>query len=223
MNAAIDGQRVAEGARLRAEAWGLLAAALEYPDEELIALARDGALMRRARELIGTLDPTLDATLAWSALAEVPPADGLAIEYSRLFDAIGPGGPACPLHSGVLLGEDGRMKLLEELVRFYNHFGLTAAGAPGNEFPDHVLAQLDFLQFLNRCEAECLREGGEGADDYRRACADFRRRHPARWSADLIERLERHHAHPYYLTIARLIHHLATQPCPGAARTYRSA
>lgn len=56
MNAAIDGQRLAEGARLRAEAWGLLAAALEYPDEELIALVREGALMRRARELIGTLD-----------------------------------------------------------------------------------------------------------------------------------------------------------------------
>lgn len=208
MNAATDGQRLAEAARLRAEAWGVLAAALEYPDSELVALIREGALMRRARELIGTLHPELEATIAWAALADVPPGDGLAIEYSRLFDPIGPSGPACPLNSGALVGDDGRMKLLEELVRFYNHFGLTAAGAPGNELPDHVLAQLDFLHFLSQREAECLLEG-EGADDFQRARVDFQRRHPGRWAPDLVERLERHQAHSYYLTLARLIQHLA--------------
>ena len=71
--------------------------------------------------------------LAEQLRADVPPDDGLAIEYSRLFDPIGPSGPACPLNSGALVGDDGRMKLLEELVRFYNHFGLTAAGAPGEQ------------------------------------------------------------------------------------------
>lgn len=212
MPVALDSACLEQAARRRSETWGLLAAALEYPDEGLATLIRAGAVMHRARELFGALAPGLDASIAWTALADVPPADALAIEYSRLFDAIGPGGPACPLNSGALLGEDGRLKLLEELVRFYNHFGLTTEGAPGNEFPDHVLAQLYFLHFLSECEAECLAAGNEGADDYRRARTDFQRRHPARWSVDMLEKLERHAAHPYYLTIARLIQHLATLP-----------
>lgn len=210
MTAAIDSGRLSDTAGRRSEAWGLLAAAFEYPDEALLALIREGAVMQRARELIGGLDPGSADVVEWAALADIPPDDALAIEYSRLFDAIGPGGPLCPLNTGALLGEDGRLKLLEELVRFYSYFGLTAAGSPGNELPDHVLAQLDFLHFLSRCEAECLANGGEGADDYRRARTDFQQRHPVRWTADMIERLQRHHGHPYYLALARLIRHLAT-------------
>lgn len=210
MTVAIDGARLADVAGMRSEAWGLLAAAFEYPDDALIELIREGAVMQRARELIGGLDPASADAVEWTALADIPPDDALAIEYSRLFDAIGPGGPLCPLNTGALLGEDGRLKLLEELVRFYNHFGLTAAGSPGNELPDHVLAQMDFLHFLSQCEAECLANGDEGADDYRRARIDFQQRHPARWTADMIERLEHHQGHPYYLAIARLIRHLAT-------------
>ena len=211
MTVVLERERTAAAARLRSEAWGLLTAALECPDAALVALIRDGTVMRRARATIGALDPSLDAALDWGTLAEVPGGEALAVEYSRLFDAIGPGGPACPLHSGALLGNDGRMKLLEELVRFYNHFGLTAAGAPGNELPDHVFAQMDFLHYLSLREAECLTEG-EGADDYRRARADFQRRHPARWAPDLVARLQRHDAHPYYLTLARLIARLASLP-----------
>lgn len=211
MNVAVDTLRQATEARLRSEAWGLLAAALEYPDEELVGLIRDGALKRRARELLVELEPVLEMEVDWKALSDVPAGDALAIEYSRLFDATGPGGPPCPLNSGALLGEDGRLKLLEELVRFYNHFGLTTEGAPGREFPDHVLAQLDFLHYLSECEAGCL-AAGEDADDYRRARSDFQRRHPARWSADMLTKLERHAAHPYYLTIARLIRRLAELP-----------
>lgn len=211
MTIALDRGRLAERARLRSEAWGLLAAALEYPDAALVALIQDGAVMQRARELLGALDPSLEGAIDWSALADVPAGEALATEYSRLFDPIGPGGPACPLNSGALLGQDGRMKLLEELVRFYNHFGLTAAGAPGNELPDHAFAQMDFLHFLSQREAECL-VAGAGADDYRRARTDFQRRHPARWATDLAARLERHDAHRYYLTLARLIARLATLP-----------
>lgn len=209
MTMVLERERTAAVARLRSEAWGLLAAALECPDAALVVLIRDGTVMRRARATIGALDPSLDAALDWEVLADVPGDEALAVEYSRLFDAIGPGGPACPLHSGALLGSDGRMKLLEELVRFYNHFGLTAAGAPGNELPDHVFTQMDFLHFLNLREAECI-VAGEGADDYRRARADFQRRHPARWAPDLVARLQRHDAHPYYLTLARLIARLAS-------------
>lgn len=208
MTVAMDGGRPVETARLRSEAWGLLAAALEYPDETLVALIRNGAVVQRARELIGTLDPSPAGATDWMALADVPEGDALAVEYSRLFDATGPRGPACPLNSGALLGEDGRLKLLEELVRFYNHFGLTAAGAPGNERPDHALAQMDFLQFLSRREADCL-VAGEGAGDYRRARHDFQRRHPGRWAPELVARLERHDAYPYYVTLAQLIARLA--------------
>lgn len=211
MNAAAEDIRQATAARLRSEAWGLLAAALEYPDEELVALIRDGALERRARELFAALDPRPDDAAGWSALGSVPPGDALSVEYSRLFDATGPSGPRCPLNTGALLGEDGRLKLLEELVRFYSHFGLTAEGAPGNEFPDHVLAQLDFLHYLSECEAASL-AAGESPDDFSRARSDFQRRHPARWSKELRERLEHHTAHPYYRGIAALIQRLAELP-----------
>ena len=188
----------------RCRSWGLFAAAMEYPDEELIALIRDGAVMGQARQLMAVLHPQLDALIDWPALAEAAQGDALAIEHTRLFDAIGPAGTACPLNSGILLGDDGRMKLLEELVRFYNYFGLTAAGAPANELPDHIGAQLDFLHFLCAQEAQCL-EAGEPADDYRRAQRDFLQRHPGRWTGPLATRLRAHQAQRYYAVLLELL------------------
>ena len=205
---------------LRCQTWGFFAAAMEYPEEELIALIRDGAVMRQARQLMASLHPQLDAVIDWPALAAAAQGDALAIEYTRLFDTTGPSGTACPLNSGILLGDDGRMKLLEELVRFYNYFGLTAAGAPANELPDHLGAQLDFLNFLCAQEAQCL-EAGEVADDYRRAQRDFLQRHPGRWASPLAARLQGHQARRYYAVLLDLLERfvaleqLALEQSPG--------
>ena len=62
----------------RCRSWGLFAAAMEYPDEELIALIRDGAVMGQARQLMAVLHPQLDALIDWPALAEAAQGDALA-------------------------------------------------------------------------------------------------------------------------------------------------
>ncbi len=181
------------------DAYGLLNAALEYPDEELVALINDGSFVGRCRQTLGSLYPELEADIDWRALSQAGVDDELAVEYSRLFD-VGAAGPPCPLYGGVY--QDSRMPTLEELVRFYNYAGLTAEGA-GEELPDHISVQLDFLYYLCYCE-EQLRETDDSAD-FQRLQRDFINRHPGRWLPKLCERLQQHHASPFYQSLFQLI------------------
>lgn len=193
-----DGQR----ARVCAELYGFFAAALEYPDRELLALVRSGAVAARLRTLLETVCPALAATIDAAALGDAGSGDELAIEYTRLFDACGGGAPACCLNSSAGRG-DARMAVLEELVRFYNHFGLTAADTPANELPDYLGTLLEFMYFLCEREAEC-REEGEDSGDFVRAQHDFLARHLAGWIPALHEDLKRHAAPRYYRELSRL-------------------
>ncbi len=189
-------------ARVRAELYGFFAAALEYPDEELLALVRSGAVAARLRTLLETVCPALAATIDAAALGDAGSGDELAIEYTRLFDACGGGAPACCLNSTASRG-DARMGVLEELVRFYNHFGLTAADTPANELPDYLGTLFEFMYFLCDREAECHEEGVDSGA-FGRAQHDFLSRHLASWIPALHEDLKRHAAFPYYRELSRL-------------------
>jgi len=110
--------------------------------------------------------------------------DELAIEYTRLFD-VGTAGPPCPLHGG--LWAKDRMRTMEEVLRFYHHFGLTL-DSDRHELPDHLVAEFEFLHYLSFREAEALRSGVD-AGPYRRAQRDFVARHPGAFVPRLREAL----------------------------------
>lgn len=189
--------------RLRSHAYGLLAALIDFPDDTFLPLVADGQAMRQCRQVLGELHPELAECTAWPDLANAGDGDAMAVEYTRLFDIAGSGGPLCPLHGGSYR-PDSRMQLLQELVRFYNHFGLTTEAAPARELPDHLTTQLEFLHYLSRLESDCL-EHGAGADDCRRARRDFLERHLAPWLPLFDQRLERHGALPFYKTLGKLL------------------
>ncbi len=187
----------------RSQAYGFLAAAMEYPEGELTDLIRAGNIASQGRELFCAIHPELEKAIDWDALSDAGETDDLAVEYTRLFDVGGADGPPCSLNSGAVKG-DARMGLLEELVRFYNFFGLTAAGTDANELPDHLTTQFEFLHYLIFNELES-RVAGEPADDFIRAQRDFINRHPGTWVPLLNKKLKEQKAPRYYLAMGELM------------------
>ena len=121
--------------------------------------------------------------------------DELEQEYIRLFE-VGPGQPPCPLYEGSHRG--GRMKIMEELVRFYEHFGLQPD--PGDQ-PDHLCAELEFMHYLTFKEAAALSRRGP-AEAFRLAQRDFLERRLCRWLPRLRLRLETLEPPPFYHALA---------------------
>lgn len=185
----LDARRAA--ARSRVYRW--FAQAFEYPDEDFSKAIRSGAFRRGLRQVLDAVEPGLARGIAWKRLAESGEADALELEYTRLFD-VGIGGPPCPLYGGLYGGD--RMKVMEEAVRFYNHFGLTISETR-RELPDHLVTQLEFLHFLTFREAQALEQGGD-ASPLRRAQRDFVARHPGRWLPRLRERLKQQNSMAFY-------------------------
>jgi DMSO reductase family type II enzyme chaperone len=169
----------------RSRVFGLLAGALAYPESSMLDDIREGRLADALARTLGDLDSPLTEGLDCDALRDGLEADELAIEYTRLFD-VGTSGPPCPLHGGLWSKE--RMKNMEEVLRFYNHFDLTLDQGQ-HELPDHLTAELEFLHFLAFREAEAL-QAGVDAGAYRRAQRDFIERHPGRWVPKLRRKLE---------------------------------
>jgi DMSO reductase family type II enzyme chaperone len=193
----------AQRAAARSRAYGALAQAFEYPDAELCEASRSGELGKALTDILRAVDAGLCEGVDWSAFADPGEADALAVEFTRLFD-VGASGPPCPLYGG--LYGSARMKIMEEAVRFYNHFGLTLSESP-RELPDHITTELEFLHFLGYREAEAI-ESGQDADAYRRAQRDFIARHPGRWVPQLRKRLEGESPMPFFLELVGRIESL---------------
>ncbi len=189
-------------------------------EEELAAGARSAVYLRLARAF-GFPTPDLVQEIASSEflaglLAEVALlpfafeiedgerlalADGdaayeeAAQEYLRLFE-VGAGRPPCPLYEGS--HRSGKMNIMEEAVRFYEHFGLRTE--PGDQ-PDHVCAELEFMHYLAFKEAAAI-TSGNGTGGLALAQRDFLARRLCRWLPRLRARAEQCGASPLYRSIA---------------------
>jgi DMSO reductase family type II enzyme chaperone len=152
------------------------------------------------QSVITAIMPDLAAETDWDALARIGESDELQVEYTRLFDA-GASGPPCSLHEGA--HRQSRMGTLEDLVRFYNYFGLSRAEEP-NDLPDHLSTQLEFLHYLSHSEAILCRDGQNPAD-YRRAQRDFLIHHPGQWVVKLKNKLADNGALDYFLELSKLL------------------
>jgi DMSO reductase family type II enzyme chaperone len=128
------------------------------------------------------------------------------VEYTRLFDA-GAQGTGCSLNGGLQHGP--QMKVMEEAVRFYAHFGLTLTEEQ-KELPDHLTTQLNFLHFLAYGE-HLLESRGESAIAYRLARRDFIARHPGRWLPIMEDKLRTMEPLPLFLALTELLQRLLTR------------
>jgi putative dimethyl sulfoxide reductase chaperone len=160
----------------RSRLYLLLAEGFRFPTAEFHGLVHRGAYRNQLRAVAACLPYAL--ALAGEALATPSEYVELQAEYIRLFDVGTKGRPICTLYEGEYR-VGARMQVMEELVRFYDHFGLSLS-TEDRELPDHLSVELEFLHYLTFKETVAL-ERGHDPGPYRRAEIDFLARHPTRW------------------------------------------
>ena len=170
---------IAAGAR--SYVYRLLADSFSYPTDGFCADLISGEWARR----LSTLAPRLPFELTGVGDAPVLDATPEALQAGYVSTIeVGAGRPYCPLYEGS--HRSGRMKLMEELVRFYEHFGLkTEVG----DHPDHLCAELEFMHYMAFKEA-ALQARANPVADIRRAQRDFLERHLCRWLPRVRSRLQ---------------------------------
>ena len=180
-------------AAARSALYHRLAEAFSFPADELLEAVASGRFLSELLAEAAALP--FELPVEGEARADLARGDELEQEYIRLFE-VGPGRPPCPLYEGSHRG--GRMKIMEELVRFYEHFGLQPD--PGDQ-PDHLCAELEFIHYLAFKEAAALSRRGP-AEAFRLAQRDFLERHLCRWLPRLRLRLETLEPPPFYKALA---------------------
>lgn len=189
-------------AAARSRAYTVFTQAFAYPAGEQWDALHEGDLVTALRTVLNEVDTSLLDGANLDALRETgEDRDDIAVEYTRLFDVGGSGGPSCSLWGGTY--GDARMKTMEEAVRFYNHFGLSVAEDP-HELPDHITTQLEFLHYLTYRETETL-QAGEDAGSYRRAQRDFILRHPGKWVPKLAAAVKEQKAMAFFVVLTDLL------------------
>ncbi len=201
-----------QGAAARSRLYDLLAYAFALPEPPFHQAVRDGAFAAEVSANLAVLPYALavadeEAIREQLALeADRPPAEGeaashqeLQSEYIRLFD-VGTPRPPCPLYGGEY--KKGRQGTMEELVRFYNHFGLHLS-PDSRDMPDHITIELEFMHFLTFREAVALHHQ-QDRSSYLRAERDFLERQLCAWVPRLGQRLNRQQPNAFYAALVRL-------------------
>ena len=100
------------------------------------------------------------------------PAENANTEFLEAFDqAVSKA--ACSLYASAHSNRE-QMSLYEELIRWYDHFGLQRKAKA--ELPDHITVLLEFMHFLSHREHIC-REASEDASSLVKAQSEFLRKH----------------------------------------------
>lgn len=187
----------ANQAAARSNFYAHLARAFAFPGRAFHAEVSAGSWQDEQAALVAALPRRLTAGRgSWRAPDDY---DRFQSEYIRLFE-VGPRGAAStPLYGGHYTRD--RLRTMEELVRFYNFFGLRLS--PGL-MPDHVTVELEFMHFLAFKESEA-RASGEDVSSYLRAQRDFLRRQLGAWWPILTAALKRHRPLPFYRSLVALL------------------
>ena len=107
---------------------------------------------------------------------------------------------ACSLNESTYVAEE-RSHLYEELVRFYDHFGL--ARQEQSELPDHLVVELEFMHFLSYLEYKC-KERGENVEGVIKAQRDFLGRHLERLIGGISVHFGEDESNPYSRVVQEL-------------------
>ncbi|MBD3646852.1 MAG: molecular chaperone TorD family protein [Pseudomonadales bacterium] len=164
----------------RGELYRILVRLLTYPDENVTRAVQTGELDHAIQNLL----KSVPHGLTWRCGGLWDDNVKLQSEFMRLFELSVKGTP-CVLYGGVYA--DNRRAVMEELLRYYRHFGLSVDGAPEKDLPDSIPTVLEFMQFL--CVMESRAESPEIATVPRKVQKDLLERHLTRWSPLLRERM----------------------------------
>lgn len=206
------------GTVARSQLYARLAELFTFPTEELGVAYRSGELETEFRDLVGALPYRLPVDGAAFGPSELSYVE-LQSEFIRLFEVASPGGgsPPCSLYGGMYASN--RRQVMEEVLRFYRHFGLRL-NPDIRDLPDSIPTVLEFLHFL------AYREGtpGEGGDEeeavaLRNAQRDLLSRHLTQWTPQMTGRLDALDAMPLYRAAIDLLHAFAAAELSELAGT----
>jgi putative dimethyl sulfoxide reductase chaperone len=184
----------------RSHLYRLLSDCFLFPEREFFEDVRSGDLEAELTEALDGLPYSIEPSGAFQGFAI--DAETSYEEFQSGFIQhfeVGTAGPPCPLYGGIYQG--GRNQVWEELIRFYNHFGLRLA--PENrDLPDHVSTELEFMHYL--CFREAVANDGAERGQLLTAQRDFLERHLARWLPLLDQRARKRGVAPTYLAVVTL-------------------
>lgn len=152
----------------RCQLYGLLSQAFRYPTDEFHQSLVSGAF---AGDLQAALAPLAGDPLAGEALGQGLELSHEALQghYIGLFEAGGDHGPPAPLYEAEYGG--GRMKVMENVLKIYHHFGLRLCKESWDR-PDHLATEFEFMHALNFQDAQAL-AGGKPRGAYLQAGRTF--------------------------------------------------
>lgn len=182
----------------RAAVYQVLGRIFTVPDDAGYQAAVEGKWPEQLREAGQLL--AFDFDFGVAALSESVSREEFEAEYLRLFEvANGSEAPAAPIFGG-LYGDGDRRKQMEEVVRFFEYFGLKAA-ANDVRPPDHLATEMEFMQFLAFKEAAS--PSPRLSASYHRAQEDFLERQLATWVSSFAERVENQGGLPIWVWAAQ--------------------
>lgn len=181
----------------RSRLYALLSRGFRFPSAELYESVRGGNFVAEVQALAAALPYRLE-------VGELGRGAGLGYDdfqsqYIALFEVGGEYGPPSFLYEGEYGG--GRMKVMEEVLRFYHFFGLRLS-AEKRDRPDHLATELEFMHLLAFKEAEALVQGKK-RDPYTKAERDFLKFHLCDFASAVAGRAGRSRA-VFYSDLARL-------------------
>jgi DMSO reductase family type II enzyme chaperone len=199
----------------RSELYRIFREAFTFPTKPFIGKVKDGTLRSQLESGIlniaelGNIPPT-STPINFNPLQNSECEDAVyEREYTRLFDVGIDGCPPCSLYGGEYTA--ARMHELEELVRFYNYFGLKPANeTQEQELPDHITVELEFMHYLTYRQAKTLNASMD-ATAFLRAQRDFLGRHVGVWINKITARVEKEKSIAFYNELARVLAHFLDQ------------
>lgn len=117
--------------------------------------------------------------------------EDLAQLYSSSFEV---GNPAVSFHERAYTRGSAN-ELFEELFRYYEHFGLDLKNSENVHWPDSLLVELDFMQYLSHLESVATRQ--EDVLSLQRGQYDFLNRHLGPLVKGISEKLHSVQISPY--------------------------
>ncbi|MBT4162808.1 MAG: hypothetical protein HOC70_08630 [Gammaproteobacteria bacterium] len=185
----------------RSGLYQLFAAVFSNPTDELLELMLSGEFQERLDYLSSELPYSI--TLDVKQQLEELDRHKLFIVYTTLFESGSQGVSLRELTYSTLTEK----ALLEELFRFYQHFGLEFAQGELRELPDLLPIELEFLHYLTFLEAEALKTNSQHANigALQTAQSDFVNLHPGKWIGSFLERLQSQPDSGIYALLADLL------------------
>lgn len=184
----------------RSRLYGLLSQGFRYPTQSLYEAARGGQFLGEVQSALAALGYGVQPPGEFAKGTRLS-FDEFQLEYVQTFDVGGPKGAPCFLYEGEYGG--GRLKVMEDVLRFYHYFGLRLSQEKGKrDRPDHLATELEFLHALTFKEAE-VRTEKKDATPYRKAQRDFLKFHMVDFVLDVDGRVGSRGT-PFYSDLARL-------------------